>query len=74
MATHILAYKKHSLAWYYENDVTKTDEPQYTGPDNKKNPNQPACLKKLKLLSSRKNAIKEGHKASVRCHNLVLGK
>lgn len=38
MATYILAYKKHSLAWYYENDVTKTDEPQYMGPDNKKKP------------------------------------
>jgi len=35
---------------------------------------QPPCLKKLKLLFSWKNAIKEEHAASVRCHNLVSAK
>lgn len=72
MATHILGYKAHILAWYYENNVMRTDELQYTGCDTKKN--QPACLKKVKLLSSTKDATKEEHTALVRCHNLVLAK
>lgn len=72
MTTCIMGYKNHILAGGYENNVMRTNELQYMVPDIKEI--QPACLKKLKLLCSKEDAIKGEHTGLVRHHNLVLAK
>lgn len=69
MAICVLGQKKHTLAWYYENNVIRTDELKYKGPDIKKI--STTLLQKIKAFVFQKEFNQEH---TMRCHKWVLVK